>query len=97
MYYSFTLFFQVIFEFFTIPLFFVFCFPHRQPTPFDKICYDRVNGQQEQLGSRVYGDCDHLMKEIMKHMLDEEELQEWEEGRTERMDEYTKQRRSPNL
>lgn len=37
------------------------------------------------LGSRVFGDCDKLMSEIMRNVLSKEEKQEWEGGRGERL------------
>ena len=47
------------------------------------------------MGSRVYGDCDALMREIMKNVMAEDDLKEWEEGREARMEEYDKQRVKP--
>ena len=37
---------------------------NRQPTPFDRICYRVVDKDQGPLGSRVFGDCDRLMKQV---------------------------------
>ena len=76
---------------FSYVCFHLFC---RQPTLFDKICYE-VDDEGCQMGSRVYGDCDALMREIMKNVMAEDDLKEWEEGREARMEEYDKQRVKP--
>lgn len=65
---------------------------NRQPTPFDKICHT-IGKDGLQVGSRVYTDCDTLMREIMKHMLSADDLKDWEEGRESRMEEYGKLRK----
>lgn len=44
------------------------------------------------LGSRVFGDCDSLMKKIMSNLLPPQELQEWENGREDRMKDYDSKR-----
>ncbi|CAL1541092.1 unnamed protein product [Lymnaea stagnalis] len=64
---------------------------NRQVTHYDEVC-TRIGPDGEQLGSRVFGDCDNLMKELMKKILPAEELCRWEAGRTQRMKEYNKMR-----
>jgi len=64
---------------------------NRQTTPFDQRCY-QVDEDNVQIGSRVFGDCDTLMRKVMQRMLSAEELRSWEEGREARLVEYTKQR-----
>ncbi|KAL5018088.1 hypothetical protein ScPMuIL_003810 [Solemya velum] len=59
------------------PLRLIIC--NRQVTPYDE---DTRNG------SRVYGDCDRLMKLVMSHILPCEQLEEWEGRRPERMAKY---------
>jgi hypothetical protein len=44
------------------------------------------------LGSRVFGDCDLLMKKIMSNLLSPLDLKEWENGREMRMKEYDSKR-----
>lgn len=66
------------------PLRVVIC--NRQKTGLDSICCSTRNG--EQLGVRVFGDCDLLMKKIMMEILPLQELQMWEENRTERLKHY---------
>ena len=62
---------------------------NRQTTEFDEICYERAgSGRAEPRGSRVFGDCDTLMREVMRCLLSEGELREWEEGRKERLKQY---------
>ena len=61
---------------------------NRQTTEFDEICYERDTLGGESRGSRVFGDCDTLMKEVMGCLLAERELREWEGGRKERMKHY---------
>jgi len=64
---------------------------YRQPTPFDHVCYS-VGDDGVINGSRVFRDCDELMQKVMCQMLSAEQLQEWESGRTARLNEYAKQR-----
>lgn len=59
----------------------------RQSTEYDRDC-TRIGEDGEQIGSRVFGDCDKLMAAIMREILSEEELNEWEQGRELRMAEY---------
>ncbi|XP_013417902.1 NAD-dependent protein deacetylase Sirt6 [Lingula anatina] len=65
---------------------------NRQPTPMDALCYEPDVANGSQVGSRVFGDCDHLMREVMRCILPQDALQEWEDGREDRMEEYNKQR-----
>ena len=62
-------------------------------TPFDRLCYATLEPGGDQLGSRVYFDCDGLMKQIMRDIVEEETLQEWTDGHQQRMEAYSKQRR----
>ncbi|OWF48853.1 NAD-dependent protein deacetylase SRT1 [Mizuhopecten yessoensis] len=71
------------------PLKLVIC--NRQETYMDSTCTKKAKDGQ-QLGSRVFGDCDVFFREIMKHILDPEELKEWEDGRANRMKNYDKHR-----
>lgn len=66
---------------------------YRQVTPYDRLCYMTMEPGGEHLGSRVFFDCDSLMKEIMENMLDEETVREWQENLPTRLDAYAKQRR----
>jgi hypothetical protein len=45
------------------------------------------------LGSRVFGDCDKLMSEVMRQVLSKEELQDWEGKREERLVAYDLKRK----
>ncbi len=67
---------------------------NRQKTGFDDLCLKKVAG--EVLGSRVFGDCDQLLAEVMKNLLTAEDLQTWEGARQERMTGYDRQRSSPH-
>ena len=69
----------------------------RQPTPFDKLCYVTLDRTKGPLGSRVFGNCDDLMREVMREVMPGESLQEWEEGREQRLEEYAKLRQSPDF
>lgn len=64
---------------------------NRQGTPYDSYCYEKDDASNR-VGSRVFGDCDKLMRAVMSEILGEAELKTWEEGRAERMKEYDKQR-----
>lgn len=66
------------------PLRLVIC--NRQKTGLDDICYFTDNG--EQLGVRVFGDCDLLMEKIMKELLPQYDLNVWEKDRSKRMKHY---------
>lgn len=56
----------------------------RQPTPYDDYC-NQIDEHGAQIGSRVYGDCDRLMKLVMRFILGEDHIKEWEEGRDQRI------------
>ena len=64
----------------------------RQPTPFDRICYQVETPSEGRLGSRVYGDCDLLMREIMKNILPPDDLQDWLDQKEARLAEYDTKR-----
>ncbi|XP_059141160.1 NAD-dependent protein deacylase sirtuin-6-like [Physella acuta] len=64
---------------------------NRQVTPYDDECY-KVGRDMKQLGSRVFGDCDFLMREVMKHIMPSAELQQWEKDRAERLKIYDSKR-----
>lgn len=64
---------------------------NRQPTQYDSLCQE-TTPDGSCLGSRVYGDCDHMMREVMSVLLTEDQLAEWEEGREARLNDYAKQR-----
>ena len=66
---------------------------NRQPTPFDRICYRVVDKEQGPLGSRVFGDCDRLMKEVIMKLVEREEIKIWEDEQDIRNEQYAKQRR----
>ena len=70
-------------------------FTFRQTTPFDTVCYHVVKKEHGYHGARVFYDIDFLMKEIMQHLLTEEQLAEWEAGRESRQREYDQQRQAP--
>lgn len=60
---------------------------NRQSTGFDEVCAGVGEGG-EVLGARVFGDCDHVMKELMKLLLSDVEREKWEKGRGKRMLKY---------
>ena len=66
------------------PLRLVIC--NRQKTGLDDISYSTHN--DEQLGVRVFGDCDLLMQKVMKELLPLHDLNAWENDRTERLKQY---------
>lgn len=55
-----------------------------------------VAGERSLLGSRVFGDCDELMKEVMACLVPHEEILKWHDEHTSRLDEYDKQRQAFN-
>ncbi|KAK3090182.1 hypothetical protein FSP39_009822 [Pinctada imbricata] len=65
---------------------------NRQVTPYDETCFDTYQDGQ-QVGSRVFGDCDKFMKSLMKLLLSQEELKKWEAGREARLLQYDLQRK----
>ncbi|XP_060065330.1 NAD-dependent protein deacetylase Sirt6-like [Ylistrum balloti] len=71
------------------PLRLVIC--NRQETYMDSVCAEKTKDGQ-QLGSRVFGDCDVFFREVMKHILDPESLKRWEDDRGKRMKKYDKHR-----
>ena len=66
----------------------------RQKTDMDKVCLKQNGTTGEPVGSRVYCDCDVLMKKVMAHLLPAEQLQEWEGQGEDRMIQYDTQRDS---
>lgn len=71
------------------PIRLVIC--NRQGTPYDDHC-NLTDDRGARLGSRVFGDCDKLMKEVMLALFDTDFVQEWEEERESRMKQYDKRR-----
>ena len=63
----------------------------RQKTDVDKLCISQ-DARGIQLGSRVFGDCDSLLSQIMQHLMNRNDLQKWEMERTVRMRAYDKKR-----
>ena len=57
----------------------------------DKLCVSQ-DKRGIQLGSRVFGDCDSLLSQIMQHLMDHDDLQKWETERTDRIMAYDKKR-----
>ncbi|XP_062614240.1 NAD-dependent protein deacylase sirtuin-6-like [Saccostrea cucullata] len=66
---------------------------NRQKTLYDSVCCEMDEDGTSTLGSRVFGDCDKLMSEVMKHVLPKEELQDWEARREERLVSYDMKRK----
>ncbi|GFS24844.1 NAD-dependent deacetylase sirtuin-6 [Elysia marginata] len=64
---------------------------NRQTTPYDEDCHE-LDPDGQPLGSRVFGDCDNLMKKVMSCLLPPSELRTWEDGRQTRMMEYSLKR-----
>ena len=63
---------------------------NRQKTGFDWLCTKKHYGKD--LGVRVYGDCDRVMREVMKYMLGEEDWKKWEKEHLMKSDYYNTQR-----
>ncbi|KAJ7358715.1 hypothetical protein OS493_022159 [Desmophyllum pertusum] len=57
------------------PLRIVVC--NRQKTDVDKLCVAQ-DARGTQLGSRLFGDCDSLLAQVMQHLMTHDALQEWE-------------------
>ena len=66
---------------------------NRQKTGFDELCYQKKKG--EQLGVRVFGDCDLVMREVMRCLVPKEEREAWEKQRGERIKTYDSHRQNP--
>lgn len=64
------------------------CVICRQKTDMDKWCVKKKGESAPPVGSRLYCDCDILMKKVMQHILPADKLKEWEDNRPERMKEY---------
>lgn len=71
------------------PIRLVIC--NRQSTPYDEYCSEK-DTDGNCVGSRLFGDCDKLMKAVMAEILEDKDLKSWEEARAERMKEYDKRR-----
>ena len=69
---------------------------NRQKTDLDKLACACLPSPNDgcQLGSRVYGDTDCLMQEVMKEVMTEADLQIWESERSKRMQQYDHTRTS---
>ena len=65
---------------------------NRQKTNFDYLCI-RKDGK-EQLGVRAFGDCDAVLREVMRQLLVNKDRVEWERGRMERLKVYGSQRKT---
>ena len=69
---------------------------NRQKTDLDHIACECLppSDSHTQLGSRVHGDADRLMRALMQHMMPESELLAWQAMRAERMKQYDHMRTS---
>ena len=56
------------------------------------IQFGRKTASGEPNGSRVFGDCDIFLREIMKHIFSTKELDVWENARGKRIKKYDKLR-----
>ncbi|XP_062612968.1 NAD-dependent protein deacetylase Sirt6-like, partial [Saccostrea cucullata] len=65
---------------------------NRQATDYDKTCSE-LDDKEVPLGSRVFGDCDKLMRKVMRYVLPKEELAKWEQDRDVRMLTYDTKRK----
>ena len=66
---------------------------NRQRTRLDDLCCKKRAG--EQLGERVYGDCDRLMEEVMCHLLTSDEQVAWKQQVAAKREGYDSQRSQP--
>ncbi|OWF49786.1 NAD-dependent protein deacetylase SRT1-like [Mizuhopecten yessoensis] len=64
---------------------------NRQVTDFDVKCFE-LDSSGNQLGSRVFSDCDALIREVMKCLMGPDDHELWEDGRADRMKNYDSQR-----
>lgn len=64
----------------------------RQVTDYDQTCLE-LDDNGVPLGSRVFGDCDKMMRELMRCVLPGDELKKWEQDREVRMLAYDTQRK----
>lgn len=65
---------------------------NRQITDYDQTCLE-LDDNGVPLGSRVFGDCDKMMRELMRSVLPGDELKKWEQDREVRMLAYDTQRK----
>ncbi|GFN75450.1 NAD-dependent deacetylase sirtuin-6 [Plakobranchus ocellatus] len=71
------------------------CVHGQQTSGYATVCLKK--GPDDQLlGSRVFGDCDILMKQVMSQLLTPEELQSWQGERQSRLVEYKLKREQPS-
>eukprot|EP00731_Ephydatia_muelleri_P027826 Em0019g699a len=63
---------------------------NRQKTRLDELCLKKHGG--DQLGERVYGDCDVLLEEVMGHLLSPEETVAWRQQLVVKRATYDSQR-----
>ena len=70
------------------------CALYRQKTALDDICLEMDSEMKQPRGSRVFGDCDLLMREVMRYLLSADELTTWDNEKMKRMAQYDKQRKS---
>ena len=68
-------------------------FVFSQKTAFDDVCLEQDPQTKEPHGSRVFGDCDLLMRQVMRCLMPADELTKWETDRMKRMKIYDKQRK----
>ena len=66
---------------------------NRQKTGLDEFCLKKHGG--EQLGERVYGDCDVFLKEVMARLLTQEETVAWKQQLALKRVTYDSQRTKP--
>lgn len=59
---------------------------NRQSTGLDEVCLKRDGGKV--LGSRVFGDCDDVFREVMAKILIDGEKEKWERERKKRVKQY---------
>ena len=60
----------------------------------DSLCLQKDPDSKQPRGARVFGDCDVLMREVMKSLLSQKALLQWEGERNARMKDYDKLRKS---
>ncbi|XP_071128949.1 NAD-dependent protein deacetylase-like [Mytilus edulis] len=60
---------------------------NRQTTPYDDYCTE-TDKDGKLLGSRMYGDCDRLMRLVMRKILGEDAVKTWEDDRDQRVATY---------
>ncbi|KAJ8307673.1 hypothetical protein KUTeg_014777 [Tegillarca granosa] len=76
-------------EMIKIPQRLVIC--NRQKTEKDNVCLEK-DKKGITLGSRIFGDCDTFMREIMKNIMPSKDLEKWEASRNDKMKIYDTKR-----